>query len=399
MDRGDLFIVLAQVVADEHRFVGSAELAHTIDKVAAPLDHALVDELLERLFLAAHAIVMEELIPETAVDQVAGGVLGAAHIEVDMAPVLISFLRDERLVVVGIHIAQVVSTAARKARHGVEVEREDCLLVDLGVLHHLLVDGVPSPLGGAAQRWLAALGRFILRDLRQLDRQALFRHHTRNAVVIVHRERLTPIALAREDGIAQTVVDLHASDALLGDEFLRSGNGFLHSQSVEREAVKALLALTRRVGDDAFLGVEALLRDVGPLDERDDGQTKMLGKGIVAAVVSRYGHDGARTISGEHILRNPDRDGIARQRVDGVRTGEHTRDLAVGHTLQLSALFDIVDIFVHLGFLLLSGHLADIVRLGGEHHKRHAEHGVGTGSEDGELHVGVLDLELHLSTF
>ena len=162
MDWGDLFIVLAQVVAYKHRLVGCAELAHTIDKVASSLDHALVDELLERLFLTAHAVVMEELIPETAVDEVAGGVLRAAHIEVDMAPVLISLLRDELLIVVGIHVAKIVSTAARKARHGVEVEREDGLLVDLGVLHHLLVNGIPCPFLSAAQRWLAALGRFIL---------------------------------------------------------------------------------------------------------------------------------------------------------------------------------------------------------------------------------------------
>ena len=162
MDRGDFFVVLAQVVADEHWFVGSAELTHTIDKVASSLNHALVDELLERLFLAAHAIVMEELIPETAVDQMAGGVLRAAHIEVDMAPVFVSLLRDELLIVVGIHVAEVVSAAARKARHGVEVEREDSLLVDFGVLHHLFVYGIPCPFLSTAQRWLTALGRFIL---------------------------------------------------------------------------------------------------------------------------------------------------------------------------------------------------------------------------------------------
>ena len=36
-----------------------------IYEVASSLNHSLVDKLLERLFLAAHAEVEEELVPET----------------------------------------------------------------------------------------------------------------------------------------------------------------------------------------------------------------------------------------------------------------------------------------------------------------------------------------------
>ena len=79
-------------------------------------------------------------------------------------------------------------------------------------------------------------------------------------------------------------------------------NGFLYRESVEREALKRLHALARRVHHRAFLGIKALLTHVGSLNERDDGKVEMAGKGIVAAVVGRHGHDGSCAISGEHIF-------------------------------------------------------------------------------------------------
>ena len=249
---------------------------YPIHEVRAPLYHSLVDEFLERLLHMAHTEVVEEFVPEARVDEVTGGVFRTAHVEVDVLPVFGSLGREQCLVVVGIHVAQVVGTRPGEARHRAELQREHGFVVDGGIVHHLPLLHVPCPLLGMSQWRLARLGGLIGLHLRQLQRQTFLGNHIRHVVLVVNGERLTPVALAREDGIAQAVVHLHAAESLLRDVFLRGSDGLFHRQAVQRE-----LAI-RGVDHDAFLRVEALFRDVGTLDERDDGQVEVLGESIVA---------------------------------------------------------------------------------------------------------------------
>jgi hypothetical protein len=52
---------------------------------------------------------------------------------------------------------------------------------------------------------------------------------------------------------------------------------------------------------------------------------ELLGELEVAGVVGRHGHDGARAVADQHVVGDPDRDRLAVDRVDRVRTGEHAR--------------------------------------------------------------------------
>ena len=139
------------------------------------------------------------------------GVLRTTHIEVYVAPVLVSVAAHEGLLVLGVHIAQIVSAGACKARHGVQFQWEDALVVDEVFAHHLVRLGVPRPHLGTSQWGLARLRRLVLVNLRQLQRQTLLGNHVGHIVLVVDRERLAPVALTREDGIPQTVVYLHAT--------------------------------------------------------------------------------------------------------------------------------------------------------------------------------------------
>ena len=82
--------------------------------------------------------------------------------------------------------------------------------------------------------------------------------------------------------------------------------GFLDGQSVQAEGfsviLHALVLAHGRVGHDAFLGIIALLAHVSPFHQWDDGQAEMLGKGIVSAVMGRYGHDGSCAIASQHVF-------------------------------------------------------------------------------------------------
>ena len=94
-------VVLAQVVRYEDGGVRGGCAVYAVYEVGATLNHSLVDELLERLLLARHAEVEEELVPEARVDEVTRSVLAASYVEV--------YVLHEACVVVRIHIAQVVS--------------------------------------------------------------------------------------------------------------------------------------------------------------------------------------------------------------------------------------------------------------------------------------------------
>ena len=115
--------------------------------------------------------------------------------------------------------------------------------------------------------------------------------------------------------------------------------------------------------------------------------------------MGRNGHDGTRSIAGKHIFGNPDRNLLARERVDGIGAGEHTRHTMIHLALTLGALLHIGEIFVDGCLLLRSGELLHEFALGSQHHECHTEDGVGTRGEDGELYIAVSHFELHLRTF
>ena len=158
-----------------------------VNKVTAALNHTLVDQLAEGFYLAHKTVIIEELVPETAVNQVTRSMLGTTHIEVYLTPIFVGLMRNECLVVVRIHVAQIVGRRTGKSRHGVQLQR-------------ITVGGHP-PLG-AAQGRLARLGGQEFVHLGQLQRQLALVEGLRLVVlVIVDGERLAPIALTAEDGI------------------------------------------------------------------------------------------------------------------------------------------------------------------------------------------------------
>ena len=310
--------------------------------------------------------------------------LCSAHVEVYLAPVRVGLGAHQCIVVVRIHISKVIGRRACEARHGVEFEREHRLVVNARVVGHRARLGVPGPACGVAQRRLARLGGQERGHLGQLQRQAVFRYHVWHAVFVVHRERLAPVALPREDGIAQAVVHFYAAQALLLDKRLGLCNGLLHGEPVEHEAPTGLTSCARRVANDALLGIEALLADVASLYQRPYLEAEVLGKGIVARVVGRHGHDGPRAVSGQHIVAHPYWYLLAGERVDGIRAGEHAADAAVGYAFALGALLRPLKVSIHLGFLPGRGQHGHELALGCQHHESDAEHRVGAGGEDGK---------------
>ena len=70
----------------------------------------------------------------------------------------------------------------------------------------------------------------------------------------------------------------------------------------------------------------------------------------------------------------------------------------VSHTVKLGTLLHVVEIFLHLFLLLGSSYLLNIFALWSQNHEGYTKHSIGTGGEDGKLHVAVLYREYYLCT-
>ena len=186
------------------------------------MNHTLIYELLEWLRLTHIAIVIKELVPEAAIDQVTCSVLCSSYIEIYIAPIFIGLTRYECFIVVRIHIAKIISRRTCKARHSAKF-----VGVTIG----------SAPILGTSQWRFSTLGRKKFIHLGKFERQLTFVDSVRLLVIIkINRERLAPIALTAENSVAQAVVNLHFTYSGFFYVKLCLCNGFLHIESIELQA-------------------------------------------------------------------------------------------------------------------------------------------------------------------
>ncbi|OQC02427.1 MAG: hypothetical protein BWX77_01217 [Bacteroidetes bacterium ADurb.Bin090] len=66
---GSVFVLVFEIVGNK-----SVAVFDSVHKIGAALNHTLVNELLERFIFTYHPQIVQKFIPETAVQQVSGGV-------------------------------------------------------------------------------------------------------------------------------------------------------------------------------------------------------------------------------------------------------------------------------------------------------------------------------------
>ena len=122
-------------------------------------------------------------------------------------------------------------------------------------------------------------------------------------------------------------------------------------------------------------------------------------KGVVARVVRRNCHNRTRTVACQHVVRNIDRNLLAREGIYGIRTRSHAAHaLGLGNTLTLRALLGLGDILLDCRTILVGSQLINPLVLGRNNHKRHAKDRIGAGGEDLQLLLHTLHCEEHLRT-
>ena len=357
------------------------------------LDHALAQQVGEGLVHAQQAQVAQCLGKEAAVEQVQNGVLDAADVVIDRHPAVGGLAGEGQLGVVRVGIAQVIPAGAGEGVHGIGLALGRAAADRAGGLVELLALGE-----GFAGAQVQVLG--------QRHRQLILGHGHDAAVLAVDgRDGVAPIALAGNEPVAQTELDL-ATTAAHG---LEVGNDRSLALGVLAAAHASVLAGLdeRALGSVGAIPVDGLgMEGIDGLaagldgsaivivqDDRHDRQVVLAGKLKVALVAAGNGHDGAGAVVGNDIIGNPHGNLLA---IDGVhhvaaREGTVLLEGALG-TLDgrdmLGVLDDLGD-----GLLVLRA-LDELVKtgvLGSQDKEGHAKERIGTRGEDGDLTLVALD--------
>ena len=212
--------------------------------VRESLDIALVEEAMVRLAGGHVAEVEQHLVPEPGVQQVQHGVLDAADIQVHTAgfllirgahPVLFVLWVAERVLVRGIHIAELVPGTSRPLRHHVGIAS-----VLLGAIAQIQLDIDPvRRLGQRRVRLgLRVIGieghRPVVVHIREHNGQHGLRERMSHVILVVHNgEGLTPVPLPSEEPITQLVLDFLLADATLGEPINGAGFRVLQVEAID----------------------------------------------------------------------------------------------------------------------------------------------------------------------
>ncbi len=235
-----------------------------------------------------------------------------------------------------------------------------------------------------------------------------------------HGDGRAPVALTRDQPVAQAVGLGRAADPVRLELLDHAGDRVALAQAVQRARVDHAAVAGQR--DARFDGIEVvdvaeridrhavgIQLDHGDrpgdggvrVDDHPDGQVEGAREVEVALVVRRHGHDRTVTVVGQHVVGGPDRQLLAVDRVDRVVAQEHARlgavgrlTLDVGRTLHLREVG--LELLAHLG---IGGcrELAGQFGLGRHDEERRAVQRVGAGREDRDLVGAALDLELDVS--
>ena len=266
-------------------------------------------QLAERLGVLDHSDVEQNLVPEARVEQVQNRVLGAPDVQVHGHPVVVGLLGEDLVVVAGVEVAEVVPARARPLGHRVGLASEP-LAVPLEetplecsaewALRGRRVGSRRAPAGAAAARSRRArwggCSRSRYGSALRADRPAV-------STGKVDRDRLAPVALAREDPVPELVVDLaparcRAAPRCANDVPLHLGRGLaVELPGANGDAVAGeRLPRAVRAGSPSGLTTSTI------------GRPNALRELEVPLVVSRHRHDGAGAVGAEHVVRREDRD-------------------------------------------------------------------------------------------
>ena len=343
-------------------------------------NHSLIEQFLIRLVGVDNAQIVQNLVPETAVEQVKHGVLGTAHIQIDRHPVVFGFNRERRRVVCWVGVAQIVPARTCPLRH----------CVGLVAAAATILVGNVEPVGGVSQRRLASIARLVFGQFGQFVRKVLLIDHRNFAVFPVNDwERLAPVALAAEQPVADFIVDCGLAQIALGKPGNHLVNGVFLVQTV-KEA---------RIDVHAVFGPGLLLHIDFRFQNFDNRQVEFLGKLPVACVVGGHGHNCASSVAHQHVIGHPNRYQCAVYGIFSISAREHASLLLCQlGAVQIRFHRSLFAILVNSRFLVGGDNQVNHRVLGRDNHIGGAEQGVAAGGVDSQFGINAVEFKIDFGT-
>ena len=237
--------------------------------------------------------IPQKLVPESGIQQVKRRVFHAAVIEIDRHPVFQLLRIGERRVIVRIAIAQKVPARTRPVGHGVGFALGFAAARRTIDFH---------PLAHVRKRRLALVIRFMRFHVGKHQRQLIIRNRNVTAFLAVdNRNRLAPISLTREYPVAKFVCRRTFADSLLLQPRNHVLLGLPRGQPVQKAGSDVMPFAGKRLRQDGA-GRFGIMR----ADNHADRQTKPRRELKVSLIMRGHGHDGARAVRREHVIRDPD---------------------------------------------------------------------------------------------
>ena len=262
-----------------------------------PEDKSLRRALLIRLRRIDFAEIVEEVMPETGVNQMAGHVLHTAVIPVHRHPVVDLFSVRELLAVVRVAVTKEVPRGTRPLRHGIGLTLSRAAALRASAVY----EGIHF-----RERRLSVLAGLKVIHIGQAKRKLLVGNRDHAAVRAVNqRNRLTPIALAVKRPVFHLKLNTRMSYALLPKELKHARNRIL----LVGKSVQEL-----GINHNAVAAVRLFL-EIPALNDRDNLNIKALCELVVTLVVRRNRHNGTGAVAHHDIVGDENRDFLAAHRV------------------------------------------------------------------------------------
>ncbi len=141
------------------------------------------------------------------------------------------------------------------------------------------------------------------------------------------------------------------------------------------------------------------LGDITAGQYRDDLQAEFLSKSIVTLIMGRYSHDGTGSMGCQYIVRNPDWNLLAIDRVDGIGTCEYTGLVLVELSAhQVRLLFCFFAVSIHSSLLLWCRNFFNKRMFRCQHTVCSTKQCIAAGCKDCELLVCAIDPKDNIGT-
>ncbi len=189
-------------------------------------------------------------------------------------------------------------------------------MIDLIILYHFVLQGVPGPVDGVPQRWLAVFRGQILFNLGQGYGQMSRIDYLRKVPFVINRKGFTPVSLSRKNCISQSVIDL----SLTYFSFLQLPDDHLYRFFCRVAADEIRIGDTHIFIFAGMLGNINILKNVGYL------YPEMFGKIVIALISAGYGHNSTGTVARQNIITYPDRHRSSCKRMFSIGSGKLTCD-------------------------------------------------------------------------